>query len=232
MKIGRYLFLMLAVFVCSRQLPAQRTSAKTSTQAAKLNSPGPAATPENFVVDSVPVLSTATITSITNDGSTSVMNCTVFDWGLAVGSQIQLGEGLAPGTNCQGPHTITAVSENTASFSSTNCVASAGPYANAIGQWAPALALTNAVASSEDLAEFLVNYDDQFSIFAVHGGVINSEEILDTNGQIQFISPYFGNSFGITHDSKVSLGYAPAASTAVCQGVAFDSSGAAWRRAF
>jgi hypothetical protein len=70
----------------------------------------------------------------------------------------------------------------------------------------------------------MVNYDDQFSIFALHGGAINSEEVLDTNGQIQSIIPFLGNSFGITKDSKVCLGYAPTASTVVCRGAGFDSS--------
>jgi hypothetical protein len=152
------------------------------------------------------------------------MNCTAPDCGLAVGSQVQLGESLAVGTNCEGPHTITAVSGNTASFSSTNCVASAGPYANAIGQWAPALVLTNAVAEPTDSVDFMVNYDDQFSILANHSGVTNSEMVLDTNGQVQLISPYFGSAFGITQDSKVCLGYAPSATTATCQGAGFDSS--------
>ena len=189
------------------------------------NQPGPVGTaPGNFIVDTVPVLSAATIISITNDGSTSVMNCSVFACGLTVGSQIELGEALAVATNCEGPHTISAVSGNTASFPSPNCLASGGPYANGIGQWAPALSLTNAVASAGDAVQFMVNYDDQFSIFAVHGGVINSEEVLDTNGPIQLISPFFGNSFGITKDSKVSLGYAPTASTVVCPGAGFGSS--------
>jgi hypothetical protein len=153
------------------------------------------------------------------------MNCTDPTCGLAVGNQIALGEALAVSTNCEGPHTISAVSGNTASFPSPNCVASAGPYANTIGQWAPALELTNAVAGSADAVQFWVNYDDQFSIFAVHSGVINSEEVLDTNGQIQLISPYFGSAFGITQDAKVCLGYAPTATTVTCQGAGFDSSG-------
>jgi hypothetical protein len=215
MNIGRFLVLLLTLFVLASALAAQQASTQT---AAARNAPG------NFIVDTVPVLSTATITSITNDGSTSVMNCTVSDCGLAIGDQIQLGESLAVSTNCEGPHTISVVSGNTASFSSTNCVASAGPYANAIGQWAPALVLTNAVAASDDAVQFMVNYDDQFSVLAIHGGVTNSEMVLDTNGQVQLISPYFGTVFGITQDSKVCLGYAPSASTATCQGAGFDSS--------
>jgi hypothetical protein len=231
-KVGRFIFLLLAVFVLASAVTAQQTSTQTSTQTcthmATLNQPGQVNTaPANFIVTTVPVFSTATIISITNDGSTSVMNCTVFECGLAVGNQIELGEALAVGTNCEGPHTISAVSGNTASFSSANCVASAGPYANAIGQWAPALALTNAVAGSGDLVEFMVNYDDQFFVFAVHGGVTNSELVLDTDGQIQLVSPFFGNVFGITKDSKVCLGYAPSATTATCQGAGFDSSSGA-----
>jgi hypothetical protein len=225
LKIGPTIFLLLAPFVLASALPAQRPSTQTSARKAAVNQQDQASTaPANFIVETVPVFSTATIISITNDGSTSIMNCTVSTCGLAAGNQIELGEALAVGTNCEGPHTISAVSGNTASFSSASCVASAGPYANAIGQWAPALELTNAVAAPDDVVQFLVNYDDQFSIFAVHGGVINSEEVLDTNGQIQFISPYFGNSFGITRDSKVCLGYAPAAPTGVCAGAGFDSS--------
>jgi hypothetical protein len=214
-KTSRLLFLVFGLLVLASALPAQKSSKQTATAGAA---------PAPFIVDTVPLLSTATIISIMNDGSTSVMNCTVADCGLAVGNQIELGEALAVGTNCEGPHTISAVSGNTASFSSTNCVASAGPYANVIGQWGPALALTNAAAASDDVVQFMVNYDDQFSILAVHGGVTNSEEVLDTNGQIQLISPYFGNSFGVTRDSKVCLRYAPAASTDVCPGAGFDSS--------
>jgi hypothetical protein len=225
MKVGRFLHLLFALFVLAGALPAQQSSTQTSRQTARLNQSAQATTPANFIVDTVPVFSTSTIISITNDGSTSVMNCTDPTCGLAVGNQIALGEALAVSTNCEGPHTISAVSGNTASFPSPNCVASAGPYANTIGQWAPALELTNAVAGSADAVQFWVNYDDQFSIFAVHSGVINSEEVLDTNGQIQLISPYFGSAFGITQDAKVCLGYAPTATTVTCQGAGFDSSG-------
>jgi len=237
MKIGRFFYLLLALFGLASAVPAQRSSTQTSTQTsaqtstqtstrmATLNQSGQAgAAPGNFIVDTVPVFSTATILAISNDGTTSTMNCTVPTCGLAVGNQVELGEALPVTTNCEGPHTISAVSGNTAGFPSTNCAAVSGPYGNAIGQWAPALELTNAAAASSDVVQFLVNYDDQFSIFAVHGGLINSEAVLDTNGQIQLISPYFGNSFGITRDSKVCLGYAPAAPTDVCPGAGFDSS--------
>jgi hypothetical protein len=219
MKVRAFLFLLFSIFTLASALAAQQSSSRASKQTAAAGTAS-----GNFIVDTVPVLSTATITSITNDGATSVMNCTIPYCGLAVGSQIALGEALAVGTNCEGPHTITSVSGNTASFPSTNCVASAGPYTDAIGQWAPALALTNAVAYSNDAVQFWINYDDQLSIFAVHSGIINSEEVLDTNGQIQLISPFFGNSFGITRDSKVCLGYAPAAPTDACAGAGFDSS--------
>jgi hypothetical protein len=219
MKLRPFLILSFSIFSLASALPAQQSPTKASRQTAAATTAS-----GNFIVDTVPVLSTATITSITNNGANSIMICTIPACGLAVGSQIALGEALAVGTNCEGPHTITSVSGNTASFPSTNCVASAGPYANAIGQWAPALELTNAVAYSNDGVQFWINYDDQFSIFAVHSGIINSEEVLDTNGQIQLISPFFGNSFGITRDSKVCLGYAPSVPTDVCPGAGFDSS--------
>lgn len=226
MKAGHFLYLLFALFVLAGALPAQQSSTQPSTQTSRqttrLNQSGQATTPGNFIVDTVPVFSTSTVNSITNNGSTSVMTCTDPTCGLAVGNQIALGEALAVSTNCEGPHTISAVSGNTASFPSPNCVASGGPYANTIGQWAPALELTNAVAGPADAVQLWVNYDDQFSIFAVHSGIINSEEVLDTNGQIQLISPFFGTAFGITQDSKVCLGYASSASTVTCQGAGFD----------
>jgi hypothetical protein len=126
-KIGHLIYLALALFGSGSTVPAQESPSQTSTRMAAQNQPGPVGTaPGNFIVDAIPVLSPATIISITNDGSTSVMNCTVFACRLTVGSQIELGEVLAVATNCEGPHTTSAVPGNTASFLSPNCVASGG----------------------------------------------------------------------------------------------------------
>ena len=94
----------------------------------------------------VPLASTATVNSITNNGTTSTMNCNIANCGLSNGASIALGEGFALATNCQGPHTISAIGGNTASFASTNCAASAGPYTSQIGQLAAAVHFINPVA--------------------------------------------------------------------------------------
>ena len=81
----------------------------------------------------VPPASPATIKTITNAGGISTMNCDIADCGLTISEQIELGTSVP--LSCQGPQTISAVSGNSASFPSTTCAASGGPYASSIGQY-------------------------------------------------------------------------------------------------
>ncbi len=109
----------------------------------------------------VPPASPATIESITNAGGISTMNCNIADCGVTISEQVSLGTALP--LVCQGPQTITEVSGNTASFTSSGCVASGGPYASSIGQWASPVQFCNSVSPSS-CTQVSENYDGQFEL--------------------------------------------------------------------
>ena len=173
----------------------------------------------------VPLASTAIVNSITNAGGVSTMNCNTPSCGVSINLPIALGEGFAIATNCQGPHTITGVSGNTASFSSTNCVASAGPYINEIGQLGAAVHFNNPAAAANSDGYLQVNYDGELYLVQVHNGVAASLLDLNSTGQFNLEDLANNTTFGETADHLLCVGSTPThLNGASCLGAGFDNS--------
>jgi hypothetical protein len=133
----------------------------------------------------VPPASPAIIETITNAGGISTMNCNISDCGLTVSEQIELGTTVP--LNCQGPQTITAVSGNSASFASTTCAASGGPYASSIGQWASPVQFCNGVAPGS-CTQVSLQYDGAFELLTYGGSTLRSFLDLDTDSVAALVS--------------------------------------------
>jgi len=139
----------------------------------------------------VPPVSPATIETITNAGGISTMNCDIADCGLTVSEQVSLGTALP--LICQGPQTIGAVSGNTASFTSSSCIASGGPYPSSIGQWASPVQFCNSV-SPTSCTQVSENYDGQFELTTYGGGAsVRSYLDLDTDTVAALVSANGGS---------------------------------------
>jgi hypothetical protein len=138
----------------------------------------------------VPPASNATIESITNSGGISTMNCDIADCGVTASEQVALGTALP--LICQGPQTITAVSGNTASFTSASCVASGGPYPASIGQWASPVQFCNSVSPSS-CTQVSENYDGQFELTTYAGSSVRSYLDLDTDTVAALVSANGGS---------------------------------------
>jgi len=139
---------------------------------------------------STPVLSPAAIENITNSSGISTMNCNITACGLTVSEQLELGTTLP--LNCQGPQTISAVSGNTASFPSTSCVASGGPYMNSIGQYASPVQFCNAVSPSS-CTQVSLQYDGAFQLLTYGGSTLQSYLNLDTDSVAALVSQNGGS---------------------------------------
>jgi hypothetical protein len=138
----------------------------------------------------VPPASPATIETITNSGGISTMNCNIADCGVTVSEQVTLGTALP--LICQGPQTITAVSGNTASFTSSSCMASGGPYTSSIGQWASPVQFCNSV-SPTSCTQVTENYDGQFELSTYGGSTVRSYLDLDTDTVAALVSANGGS---------------------------------------
>jgi hypothetical protein len=126
----------------------------------------------------VPPASPATIETITNAGGISTMNCDIADCGLTMSEQIELGTSVP--LSCQGPQTITAVSGNSASFASTTCAATGGPYTSKIGKWASPVQFCNSVAPGS-CTQVSLQYDGAFELLTYGSGTPRSFLVLDTD---------------------------------------------------
>jgi hypothetical protein len=133
----------------------------------------------------VPPASPATIETITNAGGISTMNCDIADCGLTISEQIELGTSVP--LACQGPQTITAVSGNTASFTSSGCAASGGPYPTSIGQYASPVQFCNSVAPTS-CTQVSLQYDGAFQLLTYGGSTLRSYLNLDTDSVAALVS--------------------------------------------
>ena len=150
----------------------------------------------------VPVISTATITSITNvggGGGTDTMNCTgAANCGLVVGQIFYLGYrsaaggsglGILPAACSAQGYTVASVGTNFVTFldNSTSCTATSGngPYANQIGSWTYSFALQNQ-ASPKISTQFTVDtdgYTDEY-VYDTDASRIDASMQLDSQGTI------------------------------------------------
>jgi hypothetical protein len=138
----------------------------------------------------VPPASPATIETITNAGGISTMNCDIADCGLTMSEQIELGTSVP--LSCQGPQTITAVSGNSASFASTTCAATGGPYTSTIGQWASPVQFCNSVAPGS-CTQVSLQYDGAFELLTYGSGTLRSFLVLDTDSVAALVSQNGGS---------------------------------------
>ena len=134
---------------------------------------------------SEPLLSPATIETITNAGGISTMNCDIANCGVTASEQINLGTALP--LSCQGPQTISAVSGNTASFLSTSCAASGGPYPNSIGQWASPVQFCNSIAPTS-CTQVSLQYDGAFQLLTYGNSTLRDYLNLDTDSVAALVS--------------------------------------------
>jgi len=133
----------------------------------------------------VPPASPATIETITNASGISTMNCDIADCGLTISEQIELGTSVP--LSCQGPQTISAVSGNSASFPSTTCAASGGPYTSSIGQYASPVQFCNSVAPNS-CTQVSLQYDGAFQLLTYGGSTLRSYLNLDTDSVAALVS--------------------------------------------
>jgi hypothetical protein len=181
--------------------------------------------PRTGTTFTVPLLSSATILSISNNGTTSTMTCDIPGCGLVVGGPtLNLGEGLPIG--CADLATnVTATSGNTASFPSSKCSASAGPYTGQLGTIGTQITLHNSAGSPTSNTTITETADSHTSIKVNHSGATQTELDLQAGGPLSLDSFAEGVSFSIGPDMLACVGQPSRSAGGNCVATGFNSAG-------
>jgi hypothetical protein len=172
-----------------------------------------------------PLLSNATILSISNNGTTSTMTCDIPACGLSVGGPtLNLGEGLPAGCADLAIN-ITATNGNTASFPSSKCSTSGGPYAGQLGTIGTQITLHNAAGNSTSTTTITETADSHTSIKVNHSGTIQTELDLQAGGPLSLDSFAEGVSFSIGPDQLACVGQPSRSAGGTCIATGFNSAG-------
>jgi hypothetical protein len=172
-----------------------------------------------------PLLSTGTILSISNNGTTSTMTCDIPGCGLTVGGPtLNLGEGLPSGCADLAIN-ITAINGNTASFPSMKCSASGGPYTNQLGSIGTQMTLHNAAGNSTSTTTITETADSHTSIKVNHSGTTQTELDLQAGRPVSLDSFSEGVSFSIGPDALACVGQPARSAGGNCLATGFTSAG-------
>jgi hypothetical protein len=171
------------------------------------------------------LLSNAIILGIANNGTTSTMTCDIAGCGLTVGGPtLNLGEGMP--TGCADlAVTITAVSGDTASFPSSQCSASGGPYSGQIGTIGTQITLHNAAGNSTSNTTITETADSHTDIKVNHSGATQTELDLQAGGPLSLDSFAEGVSFSIGPDQLACVGQPSRNAGGNCTAAGFNSAG-------
>jgi hypothetical protein len=173
----------------------------------------------------VPLLSNATILGITNNGTTSTMTCEIPGCGLSVGGPtLNLGEGLPAGC-ADLAIDITATNGNTASFPSSKCSASGGPYSGQLGRIGTQITLHNSAGSPTSSTTITETADSHTSIKVYHSGATQTELDLQAGGPVSLDSFTEGVSFSIGPDQLACVGQPARSAGGNCVATGFNSAG-------
>jgi hypothetical protein len=180
---------------------------------------------KNGMTLTAPLLSNATILGITNNGTTSTMTCDIAGCGLTVGGPtLNLGEGM-PASCADLAVTITAISGNTASFPSSKCSASGGPYSGQIGTIGTQITLHNAAGNSTSNTTITETADSHTDIKVNHSGATQTELDLQAGGPLSLDSLAEGVSFSIGPDQLACVGQPSRNAGGNCTAAGFNSAG-------
>jgi hypothetical protein len=181
--------------------------------------------PRTGTTFTVPLLSNATILSISNNGTTSTMTCDIPGCGLAVGGPtLNLGEGLPIGC-ADLAIDVTATSGNTASFPSSKCSASGGPYTGQLGTIGRQITLHNSAGSPTSNTTITETADSHTSIKVNHSGATQTELDLQAGGPLSLDSFTEGVSFSIGPDMLACVGQPSRSAGGNCVATGFNSAG-------
>jgi hypothetical protein len=172
-----------------------------------------------------PLLSAATILGISNNGTTSTMTCDTPGCGLTVGGPtLNLGEGL-PVSCADLAVNISTISGNTASFPSSKCSASGGPYTNQLGSIGTQITLHNAAGNSASTTTITETADSHTSIKVNHSGTTQTELDLQAGGPVSLDSFSEGVSFSIGPDQLACVGQPAKSAGGNCVAAGYNSAG-------
>jgi hypothetical protein len=181
--------------------------------------------PKTGTTFTTPLLSNATILRISNNSTTSTMTCDIPACGLSVGGPtLNLGEGLPAGCADLAINIITT-SGNTASFPSSKCSASGGPYTSQLGAIGTQITLHNAAGNSTSTTTITETADSHTSIKVNHSGNTQTELDLQAGGPLSLASFAEGVSFSIGPDQLACVGQPSRSAGGNCVATGFNSAG-------